>query len=130
MVKILYKKTISFWSRIFMFAVSLFSFSNTAKSYISYRSCLSRDISNLQSAYSKLNARSENLKRKLEVIKKSSSESTLTYDNLLAEIAELEVARNTLLSSINDLRNRISAGDSRGIYKSDARTSSSYNFCG
>ena len=130
MVKILYKKTISFWSRIFMFAVSLFSFSNTAKSYTSYRSCLSRDISNLQSAYSKLNSRSENLKRKLEVIKNSSSESTLTYDNLLAEIAELEVTRNTLLSSINNLRNRINAGDSRGIYKSDARTSSSYNFCG
>ena len=130
MVKILYKKTISFWSRIFMFAVSLFSFSNTAKSYTSYRSCLSRDISNLQSAYSKLNSRSENLKRKLEVIKNSSSESTLTYDNLLAEIAELEVTRNTLLSSINNLRNRIHAGDLRGIYKSDARNISSYNFCG
>lgn len=129
MVKFIYKKTVSFWSRIFTLVLSFFSFSSGVKAATSYRTCLQRDLSALQSSYKKLLEKSDNLKRKLEVVKGSSSGNTMTYDNLLNEIQELEVIRNQLLVSIDGFKSRLTSGDTNKMFASNASSSSSYNFC-
>ncbi len=121
MVKFVYRKTMSFWSRIIAVIVSLFSFSSISRAE-TFQKATATNLDNLSSAYTDIVNKIEALQNKISVLKTSGgSDSLLSLQN---EIDTLKQQASTIQSGVTSLRSQVSAA----LNKVPALKSSSYNF--
>ncbi len=120
MVKLVYKKTLSFWSRIMAVFVSLFPFSS-AKS-ATFKVATDANLTELTNSYDAIMKKVKSLENKLQVMKDSGNLPQLNI--LQDEIDNLKTQAGVLSSNVSSLRSKIDQATQR---VADLR-SSSYNF--
>ncbi len=123
MVKLVYKKTISIWSRIFAVLVSLFSFSGNARA-TSFQQATDTNLTQLTQRYNNIVAKIKSLENKIKVMDLSASSSS-GLSSLSSEISALRTEAGTLSGNISSLKSKINQAITLNKV---ALTSTSYNY--
>ena len=121
MVKLVYRKTLSFWSRMLAVLVSLFSFAKISGA-ANFKDSTDENLSELTKSYNTIVSKIKALENKIQVIKDSGGSESLS--GLQAEIAELSSQASSLSSNVSSLKSKIGTA----LAKVPQLSSSSYNF--